>query len=256
MGSITGERLSNQANASCEGGGAVVGGDALQRSIGGRERTRSQRKPRDERDACGFARVEDGSAVRTVRLYMFCTETIGATERAASSCSAVTSDRSGMPDLPLALQRCQLTDLVLGGELGVDVMQLEQVDGVHAQTAQTHLALLTQVRRITQHGPLVRAGAQQTRLRRDDDPVVGMQRLADQFFGHVRVGGVRGVDEVDSELCCPAQDSDALITVGRWAPAALTRQAHRAEAETIGGEVATEGQGRGHGDDGTPAMTS
>ena len=42
------------------GGGAVFGGDALQRAVGGSQRSGGQREPRDEGDAVGLARLEDG----------------------------------------------------------------------------------------------------------------------------------------------------------------------------------------------------
>ena len=95
-------------------------------------------------------------------------------------------------DLALLLQLHELTDLVLGREFVVDAVQLEQVDGVHAEAAQAHLAFLTQVRREAEDRPLVGPGAQQAGLGRDDEPVrVGVQRLFDQFLGHVRAVGVR-----------------------------------------------------------------
>ena len=79
-----------------------------------------------------------------------------------------------------------------------------------------------------------------------DEPVrIRVQRLADQFLGDVRAVGVRGVDEVDAELDEAAQHADAFVGVGRRAPDALARQAHRAESEAVDGEVAADGEG-GH----------
>ena len=132
---------------------------------------------------------------------MFCTDTIGVIFWAASSCSTLTSDRPMWRILPSCCSVDEFADLVLGGELVVDAVQLEQVDGVHAETAQAHLTLLPQVRRIAEHRPLVGPGAQQTGLGRDDEAVgIRVQRLADQSLGYVRAVGIRSVDEVDAEF--------------------------------------------------------
>ena len=52
-----------------------------------------------------------------------------------------------MTDLALVLESLELADLVLHRHLGVDPVQLEQVDPLHLQPAQRELALLAQVRR-------------------------------------------------------------------------------------------------------------
>ena len=148
--------------------------------------------------------------------------------------------------LPSCCSFSEFADLVLGGELVVDAVQLEQVDGLHAETAQTHLAFLTQIGRVAEHGPRVGPGAQQAGFGRDDDAVrVGVQRLFDQFLGHVGTVGIGGVDEVHPELDETAQHADAFVAVGRRAPHALTRQPHRAESEAVHGEVPADGEG-GH----------
>ena len=187
-----------------------------------------------------------GSAVRTERLYMFCTDTIG--RDLLGGLELVDGDlgQPDVADLALLLQLDELADLVLGGEFVVDAVQLEQVDGVHAEAAQAHLALLAQVRREAEDRPLVGPGAQQAGLGRDDEPVrVRVQRLFDQLLGYVRAVGIRGVDEVHADLDEAAQYADALVVVGRRAPYALARQTHRAESQTIDGEVAADGEG-GH----------
>ena len=50
-------------------------------------------------------------------------------------------------DLALALQRGQLADLVVQRHLGVDAVQLQQVDALDAEVAQVQLHLLAQVLR-------------------------------------------------------------------------------------------------------------
>ena len=69
-----------------------------------------------------------------------------------------------MADLAFLLQRDEFADLVLGGELVVDAVELEQVDGFHAETAQAHLAFLAQIRRIAQNRPYVGPDAQESSL--------------------------------------------------------------------------------------------
>lgn len=140
-----------------------------------------------------------------------------------------------MADLALLLQFEQFADLVLGGELGVDAVQLEQVDGVDAEAAQAHLTLLAKILRITQHRPHVGARSQQSGLGRDDDSVVGMQRLADQLLGDVGAIRVGGVDEVDPEFDGATQHPQAFIAVLRRTPDPLAGQPHCAEAQPVDG---------------------
>jgi len=118
-----------------------------------------------------------------------------------------------MADLAFLLQRDELADLVLSGELVVDAVELEQVDGVHAETAQAHLAFLTQVRRKAQNRPGVGPGAQKSGFRRDHDAVIRMQGFADEFLGHIRAVRVGSVDEVDAKFDGAAQDADAFVAV-------------------------------------------
>ena len=147
--------------------------------------------------------------------------------------------------LPSFLKLEQLADLVGQREVGVDAVQLEQVDGLDAQAAQAHLELLAQVARIAQRDPDVRAGPQQSRLGRDHQPVIGMQRLANDVLGDVGAVGVGGVDEVHAQFDGAAQHPDAFVAVGGRAPHALAGQAHCAEAEPVDGQVAAEGERAG-----------
>ena len=145
-----------------------------------------------------------------------------------------------MADLAFLLQRDEFPDLILGGKLVVDAVQLEQVDGVHAEPAQAHLAFLAQVCRVAENRPHIRAGPQQSRLRRDDDAVVRMQCLADQLLGDVGPVGVGGVDEVDAELDGAAQHANAFVAVVGRTPNAIAGQAHGAESQTVDCHVAAD----------------
>lgn len=150
--------------------------------------------------------------------------------------------QADVADLALVLQGQQLADLVLEREVLVDAVQLEQVDGVHAQPAQAQLAFLPQITGVAQRDPDVRPGAQQARLGRDHQAVVGMQRLVDDLLGEVRAVGVRGVDEIHPELDGAAQHPDAFVAVVGRAPHALRGKAHRPEAESVDGQISAEGE--------------
>src|SRR5918994_833572 len=94
--------------------------------------------------------------------------------------------------------------------------------------------------------PLSGAGAYESTLGRDDQILWGrMKRLGDELLAHVRAVGVRSVDEVDPELDGSAQHSAGLVSVGRIAPDASAGDAHRAEAETVDHQVATDLDGSG-----------
>ena len=71
-----------------------------------------------------------------------------------------------------------------------------------------------------------------------------MQRLGDEPLGDVRAVAIGGVDEVDPELERALEHRDRGIVVARRAPDALARDPHRAEAEAVDLDVATD---REHG---------
>ena len=62
----------------------------------------------------------------------------------------------GQPDfghLPLVAQLLQHTELVVGGNVGIDPMQLEEVDPLDAQPPETAFALLAEVLGAAARGP-------------------------------------------------------------------------------------------------------
>ena len=66
-----------------------------------------------------------------------------------------------MADLALVLQLLEHAELLLARHLGVDAVQLEEVDALDAEPAQAHLALLAQVLGRPDRLPLAGAGAGQ-----------------------------------------------------------------------------------------------
>ena len=67
IGSMTGERRSSQARASCEGW-RRAGGDLVQRAAGLGQAAGREREPRDEGDAVLLGEVEQGLGVAVARL--------------------------------------------------------------------------------------------------------------------------------------------------------------------------------------------
>ena len=63
-------------------------------------------------------------------------------------------------------------------------------------------------------------------MSRDDDAVIRVQGLADQFLGHIRPVGVGGVDEVDAEFDGAAQNANAFVAVIGRTPNTFSGQAH------------------------------
>ena len=67
---------------------------------------------------------------------------------------------------------------------------------------------------------------------------IRVQRLADEFVGHVRPVELRGVDVVDAELDGPAQHGDRLVVVAWWPEDSGSGQLHRTETDAADGERA------------------
>jgi len=135
-------------------------------------------------------------------------------------------------DLALVLQLRQLADLVGQRHLGVDPVQLQQVEPLHLQPPQRQLGLLAQVGRPANRNPLLRTRPGQAGLGGDEQVVgVGVQGLGDDLLAGAGTVGVGGVDEVHPELDGPAQHGQALGAVGRLTPDARPRDAHGPEAE-------------------------
>ena len=110
------------------------------------------------------------SALRSVRLKRFWTDAMVAISARPPAASTLTSDSPMWRDLALVLQQGELTDLVGQRHLGVDPVQLEQVDPLEPEVAQAQLGLLTQIFGTTHRSPVARAGPGQAGLGGDDQP--------------------------------------------------------------------------------------
>ena len=60
---------------------------------------------------------------------------------------------------------------------------------------------------------------------------IRVERLADEFVGHIRAVELRGVDVVDAEVDGPAQDGERFIVVARRAEDARAGKLHGAVAD-------------------------
>ena len=88
--------------------------------------------------------------------------------------------------------------------------------------------------------------AQQAALGGDDQALgIRMQRFGDEFLVHVRAVAVGGVEESQAQVVRLAQHGVRGGTILRRSPDVGAANAHRAEAETVDGEVA-DADGRSH----------
>ena len=139
-------------------------------------------------------------------------------------------------------------ELLVGRHLGVDAVQLEQVDALDAESPQAELALLAEVLRPTDGEPLPGSLTGESRLGGDDEVLgVGVERLEDQAFAHFGAIGVSRVDEVDAHVDGTAQHGEAGRPVGRLVPHARSADLHGAVAESVdgGGPVRSGAEGEG-----------
>ena len=148
-----------------------------------------------------------------------------------------------MAHLALLLQLGEGAHLVLQRDLGVDPVQLDQVDPVDPEVAEAELDLLLEVRRAADRRPLAGAGAGEARLGGDHQVVgVGVQRLGDQLLADDRAVGVGGVDEVDAALDGGPEHGQGALVVLRRAPDAVAGDLHGAVAQAVHLEVAAEAE--------------
>src|SRR3954454_9871960 len=97
---------------------------------------------------------------------------------------------------PLALELPEGVELLLGGHLGVDAVELVEIDTLEPEAAETSLELTPEMVGPPVGHPLVRPRAEEASLGGDDQSLgIGVQRLGDDLFGDVGTVGVRGVDE-------------------------------------------------------------
>src|SRR5688572_7727122 len=136
-----------------------------------------------------------------------------------------------MADDPIVEQRPHGSELRLARHLRVDAMQLPEPDLLHAELLAASDGLAAEIVRIAMHLPRNGTGAPEAGLGRDQEALIGIKGLADQFFGDVGTVGIGGIDEIDAELRHAPQGSERSFAVGGKAPNSWPSHAHGAEAE-------------------------
>jgi hypothetical protein len=71
------------------------------------------------------------------------------------------------------------------------------------------------------------------------------KRVFDQPFGDIRPVGICRIDKIDPKFWQPLERPDALIVVGGFTPDSTSSYAHRAEAQSVYFQVATNSEGAG-----------
>jgi hypothetical protein len=95
--------------------------------------------------------------------------------------------------------------------------------------------------RLSVFNPSVGTRAIKAALCGDHEPWrIGVQRLSYDFFTHAGTIGVRGVDEIDSQLDSAPQNPDSFGPVRRFAPNSISRDSHRAESQAGGTKIASD----------------
>src|SRR5439155_16239124 len=131
--------------------------------------------------------------------------------------------------------------LVREGHGGIDAVQLVEVDALELKPAQAAVARRAEVLRSPIGLPLVGPGALEAGLGRDHEPLrVGVERFGNEPLAHLGAVGVRGIDQVDTELEGAAQHGDRFACVARLAPDPLAGEPHGAEAEAVNGQLAAQ----------------
>jgi hypothetical protein len=69
---------------------------------------------------------------------------------------------------------------------------------------------------------------------------IRVQRLRYDFFAHVRAIGIRGIDEIDSQLDSAPQHPDGLGPIRGLSPNSLPRNSHRAESQARNPKVVSD----------------
>ena len=201
IGSITGDFLSNHARATCAGWAPSCLAILVNAPSGFREVTGREREPRNEADVFARAVVQDvfGIAVREIVLILH-----GGDGNDATRCfdlGNIDFRKANMPDLAFLLEISQHSKLIVGWNLGIDAMQLEQIDTLDTQPSQAHLAFLPEIFGSAQWNPPAGTRPSKAGLCGDNKSFwVRMQCLANQFFTYIGSIGIRRVDEVYAEL--------------------------------------------------------
>ena len=149
-----------------------------------------------------------------------------------------------MADLPRALEFEQGADLIPERHLGVDPVQLIEIDALESESREAPVARRPQMLGPPVLDPLARSGSLKSGLGRDDDIArIRVQRLRDQTLGDFRPVRVRGINECDAESHRAPEHRDRFGVVRGFAPYAGAGETHGAEAQAMDGPIAPNDEG-------------
>ena len=218
MGSMTGERRRSQARHTWVTVAPSSRGHPVEGTARPRQLPAGQRGPRDEADPVLLAVVDHvvGAPLAEVVLVLHADHRHDPAGRLDLFDGHL--GQADLGHLALVAQFPERPELVVGGNRGVDPVQLEQVDAVDAQAGRlpSHWLRRYSGRPQAAHWP---GPAGEPGLGGDLERIrIGVQRLTDQFLGHVGTVGVGGVDQVDAQLDGPAEDGDGRLSWSTGGP--------------------------------------
>jgi hypothetical protein len=118
--------------------------------------------------------------------------------------------------------------------LGIDAVQLIELDPLQTEVTKAQHALLAQVLRPAKGLPDARSVTGEARLGGDDQVLrVGVQSSPDQLLGYEGAIRVGGIDEVDAQFDGPGENAQGLFRISGFAPDSGAGQLHGAEAEPV-----------------------
>ena len=115
--------------------------------------------------------------------------------------------------MPSSISDFIAAKLRLARQLGIDAVQLPEVDALHAEFLAAGNCLRAQPFGLPDHLPHAGARPLEPRFVGNDDAAIGMKRFADQLLRHVRPVGIGGVDEIDAKLGQPFQRAEGFRPV-------------------------------------------
>jgi hypothetical protein len=144
-------------------------------------------------------------------------------------------------DLALRPQLLKRAELILGRNPVIHTMELENVNSFKAQAVQTSFARSAQVFRPSIRHPSIRSGAIKACLCRDHQACrIWVQSFSNDFFAHRRPVRVGRINEINSDINSPPQDSNRFSTVFGLAPNSLSGDSHCAKPEPVNAQIPTD----------------
>jgi hypothetical protein len=141
-------------------------------------------------------------------------------------------------DFAFALEIEQRTDLIFKRHLGIDSVELKEVDSFQFESAETSFASGAQMFGPTVFDPFVGTGSLETGFCGDHEIVrIRVKRFRNKALRDFRAVRVRRVDESDTEFHSAPQHRDAFLGVGWFTPNTFSCESHRAKPKPMNGKI-------------------